>query len=226
MTVAQEHTPPAANKPLPLDRLGCLTLKSGGHGSRTDGVCLLEAVAWVAGEKHSAHPEGVCPVLGAFGRAFNDGLRSDEDRGRLLKPLIPKMVGTRATPQIEERRTFMAIDWLVRVHTPAWLDLREKGRPHAIALRALSPITDVAGLVAAQPLLDAARAEARADAEQAYAAWDAARDSAWDAARNAAAWDAAYPVAYAAAMAIFKPVVESLQQSAIDLFDRMIEVSK
>jgi hypothetical protein len=70
-----------------------LVLKEGGHESREEGVCLLEAVAWVAGEPHSDHPVCVCPVLAEFGRSWNDTL-NEADRNRLLKPLIPLFVGT------------------------------------------------------------------------------------------------------------------------------------
>ena len=98
----------------------------------------------------------------------------------------------------------------MREYTPAWLELKPELRGHADALRALAPITRTEDLVAAQPQLDAARSAAAA-----------ARDAAWD-----AAWDAAYKVSYAAAFAIFKPVVERLQVSAMQLFDRMIDVVK
>jgi hypothetical protein len=249
-TTKQNEKPPAANKPLPVERLECLTITYGAHHARTDGVCLLEAVAWFAGEKHSDTPRCVPTSLAEFGRAFNDGLgqgvEADAARTRMLKRFIPDLVGAPNTPALEQERAFLAMDWLVRVHTPAWLELRDATKPIAAELKALPAIADVAGLVAAQPILDRARTAASSDAAAAWdaardaardAAWDAAwaaaraaaRDAAWDAAWDAArdaAWDAArdaaYPVAYAAAMAIFKPVVAALQESALDLFARMI----
>jgi hypothetical protein len=78
---------------------------------------------------------------------------------------------------------------------------------------------------------DAARAAAWAAARAAAwdAAWDAARDAAWDAARDAAwdaagaaARDAAGAAAGAAARDKLAPTVAELQQSAIDLYTRMI----
>jgi hypothetical protein len=61
----------------PLD-LETLVLKNGAHKRRDQGVCLMEAVAWIAGEKHSDRPECTDVALAAFGRAFNDRLSNDE----------------------------------------------------------------------------------------------------------------------------------------------------
>ena len=100
-------------------------LRSGGHEAEqiaNGEACLLEAAAYVAGEPLSDHPDCVCPVLAAFGRAWNDGLPSDVERDRLLKPLIASLIGTKSTSEVEERRSYMALDWLIRIHAPAWLD--------------------------------------------------------------------------------------------------------
>ena len=86
-------------------------------------MCAMEAVAFVAGELWSDHPECACPVIGAFMRAWNDGLTDDAERTALLRPLVPKLVGTRGSKAIEQRRATMAADWLIRTHTVAWLRL-------------------------------------------------------------------------------------------------------
>ena len=54
---------------------------------------------------------------------------SDEDRTRLLLPFVPKIIGTKGSEALEERRSLMAADWLVRVHTPALLRLGRHERP-------------------------------------------------------------------------------------------------
>src|SRR5262249_39472484 len=95
-----------------------LSLKHGSHSPNST-FCVMEAVAFVAGEKWSDAPECCCPVIGAFMRSWNDGLPTDADRDRLLKPFIPKLIGTRKDKATEEKRSLMAADWLVRVHTPA-----------------------------------------------------------------------------------------------------------
>src|SRR6185312_3074701 len=74
-----------------LARVKALSL--GAHGNVKDGMCAMEAVAYVAREPWSDHPECACPVLSAFMRSWNDGLPDDE-RTSLLLPLIPRLVGT------------------------------------------------------------------------------------------------------------------------------------
>jgi hypothetical protein len=179
----------------PLGFFG-IDLKKGAHGSREAGVCAMEAAAWLAGEPHSDKPQCACPVLAAFVIAWNDALPTDEDRNRILKPFIPRLVGSRSTPAVEERRSYLALDWLIRVQTPAWLDLRDDLKPHAAALRALDVIQDMATATAACVPVNAAWAAAGAAAWA--AAWDAAWAAAW-AAAGAAAWAAARDAAGAAA---------------------------
>ena len=49
-----------------LDQLDTLHLDKGSHRSFEEGMCLLEAVAWVAGETHSDRPKCASPVIAAF----------------------------------------------------------------------------------------------------------------------------------------------------------------
>jgi hypothetical protein len=171
-----------------LPYLEPLVLESGGHDAPNNGLvhaCVMEAVAYVAGEPWSDHPECASPVLGAFLRSWNDSL-SDEDR-QMLKPLIPRLVGTKASKAVEEKRAWMAADWLARECAPAFLRLAGLTE-HAEALEGLAALTTAWRAEKAQPQLAAAGA----------AAWDAARVAAWAAARDAAR-DAAWASAGAAA---------------------------
>jgi hypothetical protein len=185
-----------------------ISLKSGAHSNPWAGMCAMELCAYVAGRPHSDHPPCVSPVIGAFGRTWNDSLRSDADRDRLLKPLIPELIGTATTPEDDERRAWMATDWLVRVHTPAWLRLAGlvAQAERLEALSELNPTTT-------PPILPALKAIREDACKAGAAAWDAARAAAWDAARDAA-WDA------------LKPTVEKLQASAQDLLRRMAAVGR
>src|SRR5215470_3898923 len=101
-----------------LAKIEGLSLKVGAHNPNTT-FCVMEAVAFVAGEPWSDAPECACPIISAFLRSWNDSLPTDQERDRLLKPLIVKIIGTR-NKALEEMRSLMAADWLVRVHTPAW----------------------------------------------------------------------------------------------------------
>jgi hypothetical protein len=207
-----------------LAEISAWSLRSGAHEPEqisSGQACVLEAVAFVAGLPLSDSPECCCPVISSFLRSWNDALPTDAERDRLLKPLIPELIGTKSTPAVEERRSYMALDWLIRVHTPAWLERVESLKPHALALRSHEEIADLAGAVAAGDKVRAAGAAAWA------AAWAAARAAAGAAAGAAAwdaAWDAARAAAGAAAGAALKPTVEILQLSALALVRRMIEV--
>ena len=75
-----------------IARYTAITLKSGRHSSPGEGMCLMEAVAYVAREKHSDHPRCVSPVLGTFGRYLNDVLPDIERQ--LMVALIPDLLRT------------------------------------------------------------------------------------------------------------------------------------
>ena len=200
------------------EKIKKLSLKAGAH-SPDSTFCILEAVAFVAGEPWSDHPACACPVIGAFLRSWNDSLRTDAERNRLLKPLIPDLVGSKSTKAVEERRALLCADWLVRVHTPAWLRLAGL-TAHADALEALPEITAFAQVPSIRGTISAAR-------DEAYKA----RDAAWDARDARAAWaaldaGAARDAAGAArdARAALEPTVRHLQESALALVKRMLAV--
>jgi len=189
------------------------SLSKGAHDAESAQMCVMEAVAYVAGEPWSDAPQCACPVITAFMVSWNDSLPSDADRDRLLKPLIPLIVGTRSTKDVEEKRSYMALDWLIRVHTPKWLELVPTLQVHANALRELDAIVDMAGATAAGKKVNAAgdAAWAAAGAAAGAAAWAAARDAAGAAARDAAG-------------AALKPTTAWLQTSAVALVREMIAV--
>src|SRR5690606_25276631 len=119
--------------------------------------CAMEAVAYIAGEQHSDHPECACPVIAAFMRRWNDGLPDDESRTRLLRPLLPRLVGSRSTEDVERRRGWLAVDWAYRVAAPAFLALHPELATHAQRIRDSAPVTDEASAEAARATADEAR---------------------------------------------------------------------
>jgi hypothetical protein len=243
----------------PFD-LETLILAKGAHNDRSDGLCLLEAVAWWAGETHTDQPACVSPILGAYGRAINDLL--PHDKRQQLRQLIPLLPGT-AADGLDETRSYAALDWLIRTWIPTWLDLAAL-KNDATALRRLHPITDLSAARSARPVVqqasqnaagrpaawatagdaawatagDAAWAAAWAAAGDVAgdAAWAAAGDAAWAAAGDAA-WDAAWAAAWDAAWTAARdagrdagwgalaPTVAILQDSAIVLYQTMIEAA-
>lgn len=170
--------------------LDALVLARGGHNRPQDGMCMMEAVAYFAGEPFSDHPACVSPAIGLFLRSWNDALE-DGPRQR-LKPYVHRVVGTNTGPADEETRAWLATDWLVRVQTPAWLELAGL-KDEAAALRALPALTSSEIAIAVQLTIEDVKAKAVSRANTAWAAaWDAARDAA-----RAAAWDAAWNAAWA-----------------------------
>ena len=203
-----------------LEKIQTLSLKAGAHSPNST-FCILEAVAFVAGEPWSDHPECACPIIGAFLRSWNDFLPTDADRDRLLKPLIRDLVGSKSTKEVEQKRALLCADWLIRVNTPTWLRLAGL-TVHADALEALPEITAFAQVPSMRGTIEAARDDAYKARDAAWAAaWDAgdaARDAAW-----AAAGDAARAAAGAAARVKLQPTVLQLQDSALSLVRRMLE---
>jgi hypothetical protein len=171
-------------------------LTYGKHATREQGMCLLEAVAYIAGEPHNDTPECACGVLAAYGRSLNDvmgeGPEGDALRDRYLGDIAPLLVGTRSTPEVERRRAYLLADRAVRVIAPMALEAVDL-HDHAATLRALAPVTDAATARAAYAAATVGCAAARAAA---YAAARAAR-----AAGAAAAYAAGAAAAYAAGAA-------------------------
>ncbi len=238
--------------PIRLAEIANAALDPGSHANMSKGMCVMEAVSYVSGEPWSDAPECACPVISAFMRVWNYVL-PDDKRTALLQPMIPLLVGSRATSEVEDRRSLMAADWLVRECTPAWLRLAGL-TAQADALAGLPEITDMAQIPSIRPAIEAARkasadadaaARSAVDAAAAAATWTAAMDAvraavraavrdAADAAVRAAVRAAASAAvrdanrgkaaAMAAAMDKLTPTIEQLQASSLALVKRMIEV--
>ena len=136
------------------------TLAYGTHATPQDGRCAMEWVSYLAGEPHSDEPVCVSPVLRALCVALNDGL-ADAPRQR-LRPYLTRTIGT-AADGLDPARAWMAMDWLIRAYTPAWLQLTELTELNAAA-RALAeraPVIDETSLHGALAPLDRARRTTR-----------------------------------------------------------------
>lgn len=96
--------PPASHQTVKLAR--------GRHSSPEDGVCVMELASMLAGEPLSDHPQSVCPVIGAFLRAYND--RLDDCRRQDLYAYAAQVVGTRSTAAVERRRAELCRQWAGR----------------------------------------------------------------------------------------------------------------
>lgn len=106
-------------------------------------MCIMETVAFVAGERWTDRPACASPLISFFFRCWQDTLCT-EDRDRLLPAAVwvPRLVGSVADKGIEERRAHLLWDWLTRDYTPAWLSAHPATSRYADTLRRLSPIVD------------------------------------------------------------------------------------
>ena len=217
-------------------------LRRGKHGSPEQGMCAMELVAFLAGEKHSDQPRCVSPVIGDFVRSINDRM-NDGERNRILRPVLHHVMGTRTASEDDRQRGFMCADWAVRVSVSILLRA-VKFEEQAVQLESVAPIVDresanKARLVAIEVrrFVDkkwAAAANAAANAAAAAAEWAANATAAAAAAAAAAEWAAAAAAnataaaewAAAANAAVLAEARESTWVSACDLLVRLCEVGR
>lgn len=79
-----------------------MRLSRGRHGSPDDGACVMELASMLAGEPFSDHCRGVCRVLGAFARGYNDAI--DDRRRQDLIPYAARLVGSEAGREVAAAR--------------------------------------------------------------------------------------------------------------------------
>ena len=177
-------------------RLRAIKLRFGTHESLETGACVLEAASYVAGENFSDEPDCVCPVIGAFVRAWNDALPDDATRTRLLLPLIPRLIRSRSTPAVESRRSWLALDWLQRAPHPLPDSDSAGARAAALPAENEERIADgAADRAADEDVSSAAQAAAAAH----LAAWTAEHEARIASnAAHVAAWTATWAGAWTA----------------------------
>lgn len=144
--------------------LATLQLKCGsGTGKEGDCCALQERRRWSGlDSKVYTVPETDSQTCGRFMIRFQDAIKDDATRNRLIPPLMVKLVGSAGSPELEQRRAWIAVDWALREVAPAYFDMAPELAIHAAALRALPPIT------------------CKADASAAFTVRGAARSAAWN----------------------------------------------
>jgi hypothetical protein len=173
-------------------------LAYGTHSTPEHGRCATEWVSYLAGERHSDDPACVSPVLRAYCTSLNDSLK-DGPR-QLLRPYLARTIGT-ADDGLDEARSWMALDWLIRTYVPTWSAAAGlSGAAHELA--DLAPVMRASELPGALVALK----NARRDTHKAWSSsLGAARPAAWTpwaagrAAAREAAWGSAGAAAWAAA---------------------------
>jgi hypothetical protein len=117
-------------------------LEAGDHPHPGAGMCVLELASVLAGDRFSAYPRSVCPVIATFLRTYND-LVDDRLRQDLI-PWAAAVVGSRGAGRVASRRARVCRRWVVEVaqpgfrHRPFWtrFALRGSHRHEAAAIYA------------------------------------------------------------------------------------------
>jgi hypothetical protein len=86
--------------------LDVIELSRGRHKSAAEGMSAMEAAAWLAGEKHSDHPDCTCPVIAAFVNRISDWAY-DEQRQQ-LRTFLPRLIGSRSAEHMAHRGEYFA----------------------------------------------------------------------------------------------------------------------
>jgi hypothetical protein len=133
----EHHMPMKTDRHL-QDTAAVMHLDQGTHPTPARGHCLMEVVSMLSGENFTADPACVCPILGAFGRTWNDTLPTPE-RQELRRYIVPLMDTNKGMEHCEQR-AWLALDWLWRVHLPWWLDMLPDLAGVARELRAHAPL--------------------------------------------------------------------------------------
>jgi len=125
-----------------------ITLSKGKHASPKDGACVMELASMLAGERFSDHPLSVCPVIGAFLRAYNDSV--DDRRRQDLYAYASKVVGSRASRAVQRTRAERLAAWAwerrqrrwtrVLFFSPRLRALALEPQPDFVGTRAVSAI--------------------------------------------------------------------------------------
>lgn len=138
--------------------MGGLILKRGSHAIREQGMCAMEAVAWLAGEPHSDAPACTCPIIAEAVRMIND-LLLEQARNTVLLPRLQRIIGTNE-PAMEETRYYIIHDWLWRTCLPAHLEGVGFGG-FAEPLRTHPPIVDSSAVLAVASMVKTMHVELR-----------------------------------------------------------------
>jgi hypothetical protein len=84
-------------------------MAKGRHAGPEDGACVMELASMLADEPFSDRPKSVCPVIGAFLRAYNDSI--DNARRQDLYAYAAKVVGSRGSAEVCQARVERLTAW-------------------------------------------------------------------------------------------------------------------
>lgn len=89
-----------------------IKLSKGSHKKPQQGLCVMECVAYIQGEKHTDAPVCACPVIANYCIGIND--KFDQTVRDKLLTYVLRIAGSKSTLEIEQKRAFMCADYAVR----------------------------------------------------------------------------------------------------------------
>lgn len=203
-----------------LAQLDSIELKHGGHNPGSGCYCFNEAVAFVAQEPHSAAPACESDVLRRYTTVLNDRW-NDEDR-QLLKPFVPRVVGTAGDGK-DDRRKEIATQFLLERYLEPWFRLAgmDTEADQVIAARTLPIAEQIQNLRrwrdAAWTLRDTRRAGLRSKIEaEITRILQEKREAAWAAeAAGAVDWSEVKKLDYYGQKAYFRKLLRPYIEKAL-----------
>jgi hypothetical protein len=86
------------------------------HSSPSEGMCIMECVAYIQGEYHSDTPSCASPILGKMAIALNDNCLK-KDRNRLIN-FVFRLAGSRKGPEGEAEYCIKIINFYINSIVP------------------------------------------------------------------------------------------------------------
>lgn len=145
------------------DVLDKISLDSGAHSSPEKGFCVMEAVSILAGEPFGDGPPCTDGPLRRAAIRLND--RATDEQRQLLRPFIPRMIGTAEDGHTQARRLIAANSLMTAL--PKWMRAA-KCDEIAEKIEQCGELTTIEELEQLRPLLREARDAARAARSAAY----------------------------------------------------------
>lgn len=120
-----------------IDTLSKIQLSTGAHDTPDNDMCVMECVAYVAGEEHSDKPQCACEVVTQVAIYANDNYLPALGEG--LARRVVELAGSKVDMEARIERTYFLVDQVVRSLLPA-------------AFQATAP--DIAAKLRALPVID------------------------------------------------------------------------
>ena len=102
-----------------IEDFGPFTLSPLSHASPADGMCVMEMVSFLAGEKWSEYPACASPIVSQYCQVVNDNItQAGRDK---LQRYVPRLIGTESPEHEKDRAEYLA--WAaIKILAPIAID--------------------------------------------------------------------------------------------------------